>query len=418
MMPAKTLKNLSFLSKTAFGPKNFRLHRNIHSSSQNAATPLPIGVVGPPPNPPLPTSSRNGDRIERRRKQAELLRQGKEILSTSQDQTGKRNALKKRFWKDAVVKESPGSQSCRTSSMHNLLKTYHTDGYHILLDSRPVRTPNKTILSVPLSKPHLAHAIALEWDLLTSAQQALKSHNIPLTSLTSRADEIQRQDSSHRQQGGAEEVSQTLRNDILQTVMRYLDTDTLLCWVPPSPSHPPSPHTTPSLHDIQRHTAQPILTHLTNHIWPGTKLPPILSETSILPQTQAPPTTKSIIRGWIAGLQAYDLAALERGVLATKSLLIAVRLLVEWSEVFAHLRPTKPTITTTTSSSSSSSSRTRDDGADMDTRFGIEEAAEACSIEVRWQTGRWGEVEDSHDVDREDLRRQLGSVVLMVCGRG
>ena len=52
------------------------------------------------------------------------------------------------------------------------------------------------------------------------------------------------------------------------------------------------------------------------------------------------------------------------------------------------------------------------------TRFGVEEAAEACSLEVRWQTGMWGEVEDSHDVANEDVRRQLGSVILVVSGTG
>ena len=51
-------------------------------------------------------------------------------------------------------------------------------------------------------------------------------------------------------------------------------------------------------------------------------------------------------------------------------------------------------------------------------RFGIEEAAEACSSEVSWQTGRWGEVEDTHDVEKEDLRRQFGSVILVVSGTG
>jgi ATP synthase F1 complex assembly factor 2 len=49
-------------------------------------------------------------------------------------------------------------------------------------------------------------------------------------------------------------------------------------------------------------------------------------------------------------------------------------------------------------------------------RFGIEEAAEASSLEVRWQTGQWGEVEDTHDVEKEDLRRQLGSAILLVSG--
>jgi ATP synthase F1 complex assembly factor 2 len=67
--------------------------------------------------------------------------------------------------------------------------------------------------------------------------------------------------------------------------------------------------------------------------------------------------------------------------------------LVEWSTELAHLR---------------------DD--ETEARFGVEEAARAASLEVDWQTGMWGEVEDTHDVDKEDVRRQLGSVVLLVSG--
>ena len=51
-------------------------------------------------------------------------------------------------------------------------------------------------------------------------------------------------------------------------------------------------------------------------------------------------------------------------------------------------------------------------------RFGAEEAARATSLEVDWQTGRWGEVEDTHDVEKEDVRRQFGAVVLLVSGTG
>jgi ATP synthase F1 complex assembly factor 2 len=73
---------------------------------------------------------------------------------------------------------------------------------------------------------------------------------------------------------------------------------------------------------------------------------------------------------------------------------VAVRLLVEWSQEFANLRGYQ----------------------EQDGRFGIEAATEACTTEVRWQTDMWGEVEDTHDVDREDVRRQLGSVILLVNG--
>jgi chaperone required for assembly of F1-ATPase len=279
-----------------------------------------------------------------------------------------------------------------------------TEGYQIFLDSRPVRTPHKTILTIPPSKPHLAHAIALEWDLLTSAQQALKNHNIPLTSLTSRADDILHQET---QQHAARTTRS--RDDILKTVLRYLDTDTLLCWAPEKSPHddlqpaddmPHGEAAAPrkSLRAIQKRIAQPILSYLTTRVWPGAELHPILDSTSIVPKKQ-PEMTKNIIRGWVAGLPAYELAALERGALASKSLLVATRLLVEWSEEFRDVQNSG-----------------RGGSGDGEKKFGIEEAAEACSTEVKWQTGLWGEVEDTHDVEKEDLRRQLGSVVLLVSG--
>ena len=94
-------------------------------------------------------------------------------------------------------------------------------------------------------------------------------------------------------------------------------------------------------------------------------------------------------------MPAYELAGLERGVLASKSLLVASRLLIEWSQEFKHLR--------------------QEAG---EKKFGIEDAAAVSSLEVEWQTGMWGEVEDTHDVDHHDIRRQLGQVVTLVAGDG
>lgn len=100
-------------------------------------------------------------------------------------------------------------------------------------------------------------------------------------------------------------------------------------------------------------------------------------------------TTRAVVKGWMYGLGPWELAGLERAVLAGKSLVVGARLVVEWSEMFRGIGEGK---------------------------WGIEEAVGACSLEVRWQTGRWGEVEDNHDVEKEDLRRQMGSVVLVVSG--
>ena len=95
------------------------------------------------------------------------------------------------------------------------------------------------------------------------------------------------------------------------------------------------------------------------------------------------------------GLGAWEIAGLERAVLAGKSFVTAARIVAEWSEGSvgtSHIVPVG--------------------------KFGIEEASKATSLEVDWQAEQWGEVEDTHDVNQEDLRRQLGSVVLLVSGTG
>jgi chaperone required for assembly of F1-ATPase len=359
------------LRRLAFRPNSAAIRCQclyLHTSSSKPATPLPFTTApAPPPPAPEPVLSTPEERVARKRKQAELLKLGRELKA---NRKAPATSLRKRFWKDVTVKETP-------------------EGHQIYLDSRPVRKASKDILTIPLNKHHLATAIALEWDQLVSAYQATKYHYIPLTSLINRALDIQDAD---------ERGDKKLRDDVVSMLMRYLTTDTLLCWAPEKDIHTP-----PSLKDGQEkwqgeslrtrqmRTAEPIIRHLIGNIWPGVEIVPVLAEDSIMPIPQSE-LTQQVIRGWITGLPAYELAGLERGVLATKSLLVAARLLVEWSQEFTDLRK---------------------EGHD---RFGIEEAAEACSVEVRWQTGMWGEVEDTHDVEKEDLRRQLGGVVLLVGG--
>lgn len=140
------------------------------------------------------------------------------------------------------------------------------------------------------------------------------------------------------------------------------------------------------------------------------ELNPTLDDGSILPRSQ-PAATRAVIKGWMAGLPAWELVGLERAVLAGKSLCVAARLVCEWSEHFRHEGFTP-------ASAEGGLGELSKGGISEGERFGIEQAAEACSLEVRWQTGMWGEVEDTHDVEKEDLRRQFGSVVLLVSGTG
>ncbi|KAK4630938.1 hypothetical protein CLAFUR4_03135 [Fulvia fulva] len=341
----------------------------LHTTAAKGATPVAHPTVpGPPPSAPQAAVSHPQNRVARKQQQAESLRHGQNIKPDPAKPT---SALQKRFWKNVSVKETD-------------------EGLQVLLDTRPVRTASRQVLTLPKSKRALATAIALEWDHLVSAQQALKQHYIPMTSITSRAVDIEAAD----QQGNA-----TIRENLVKMVMRYLATDTLLCWAPEKSRHDPMENMSTrqnapekNLRQRQKDVAEPILAFLTTHIFPGINIVEVLSEDSIIPKSQ-PEMTTEVVRGWVSGLAPYDLAALERAVLATKSLLIAVRLLVEWSQEWRHLQK----------------------GPGMDTaRFGIEQAEVAATLETVHQTEQWGEVEDTHDVNKEDLRRQLGSAILLV----
>lgn len=128
----------------------------------------------------------------------------------------------------------------------------------------------------------------------------------------------------------------------------------------------------------------------------------MLDEGSIMPKRQKP-GVREVIQGWVMGLDAWELVALERACLAGKSLLGGVRLVMEWSEG---------------SAGAVSRELAAAQGLGDKRLFGVEEAARVASLEVDWQTRKWGEVEDTHDVEKEDLRRQLGSAILLVSGTG
>jgi ATP synthase F1 complex assembly factor 2 len=252
----------------------------------------------------------------------------------------------------------------------------HIGQYQVMLDKRPLRTPNKAILQIPRSKRHLAAAIALEWEVLTSASQALRPHMIPLTSIASRAVTVEEEDRDSRN---------SIRAEIVENLLGYLDTDAVVCLAPETDHASSGPK---SLREIQEASAVDIISFLTSTVWPGIHIE-LTSNDSIVPKKQSV-ATRDVIRGWMTGLNAYDLVGLERAVLATKSLLIASRLVASWSGRFKHVQ------------------------TDEMPEFGIDEAAEAANHELQWQMQRWGEVEGAHDVADEDMKRQLGSVILLV----
>ncbi|PFH57547.1 hypothetical protein XA68_14883 [Ophiocordyceps unilateralis] len=325
--------------------------RFLHLSAVRPARVFPNVSAGPPPKPPTPIVSEQRTRASQR--------------PDVSAKDGKYAAPKKRFWQTVSVRPVGGA-------------------LEIYLDERQLRHPrSKSIIRLPVSKPSLAVALALEWDQLTSVLQATKDHLVPLTSLICRALDIEADDRSDSSGMGK------TRSDISTAVLKYLDTDTLLCWAPPAGEHDVRNKAGESLRDVQKRFAGETVSFLTTYVWPGVTIEPVLDGQSFTPRQQAA-GVREIVQGWVQGLSPWELAGLERAVLAGKSLVIAARLVAQWSE-----ESVVPAV---------------------EHVLGVEEAAKAVSIEVDWQTDQWGEVEDTHDVNHQDLRRQLGSVVLLVSG--
>lgn len=86
-------------------PTPIPLSRRIHTSNSRTANPLPVTATGPPPPAPVPAASQYGERVDRRRRQAELLKRGQDMRA-SHMKPG--TATKKRFWKDVSVQTDDG----------------------------------------------------------------------------------------------------------------------------------------------------------------------------------------------------------------------------------------------------------------------------------------------------------------------
>lgn len=246
------------------------------------------------------------------------------------------------------------------------------DGLAIHLDKRALKTPLKAPLLVPKSKRLLAAAIALEWSHLRSSADATKSHRIPLTQMTSRAIDMARAEA-----GG----DFSTRQATVKNLIRYLDTDTVLCWAPTTPEHMQDPGR-PQLRDLQIGAARPIMEYLSTRVWPGLEIRAVDGDQGLTGPGQ-PKETREALIAWLNGLDVWALVGFERIVHATKSFVIGARMVAEW----------------------------RGTG---DQTWGVEKAAKAASIEVSYQTSQWGEVEDTHDVEKEDVERQVGAGWLMI----
>ena len=138
-------------------------------------------------------------------------------------------------------------------------------------------------------------------------------------------------------------------------LLRYFDTDAL-CF------HEPEPEV---LARLQRERWEPLID------WVRQTYDVEIHTTEGLSVAQ-PPASRAKMAELLPPMSVLDLAAFERSVMTSKSFLLSLAL------VNAHID--------------------------------AEQAALAAEVEVASQASAWGAVDDSHDVDHAELRRQLASV--------
>lgn len=263
------------------------------------------------------------------------------LETNAPSETNRLEKTAERFWEKVTVTPASDGQ----------------DGYYIQLDGKSIKTPKGLPLLIPARKKTLAHLIAHEWRILPNLK--IKPHSLQLTSLAARAVDLIEDMKANEQ---------LVKDDIVDALLPYLDTDTLLVFAPLKDCEG-------TLRPAQEEVYRPIIKAAEDFWAPnGLTLSWLDTEICIAGNKQTP-ETKQVVADWIRGLDTWQLVALERATMTAKSLISGMNIATR--------------------------------------RMPLEDVAVAATLETIHQTQVWGEVEDTHEVDYHDLRRSLGSAYLL-----
>lgn len=115
-LASKALPRLFVASRPRCAASQPIAARALHYSAADPANVAPFCATGPPPEPPQPAAEHPYAKVERRRKQAELLKSAKELRDASSGKSSGKSPLRKRFWQDVHIKEVDGTQTDRYPS--------------------------------------------------------------------------------------------------------------------------------------------------------------------------------------------------------------------------------------------------------------------------------------------------------------
>ena len=249
-----------------------------------------------------------------------------------------------------ILPKQPAQTKMAEKKMHRFWKEAVVrqghDHHAVLLDHRPLKTPSATVIKLPLHLKRLADLMALEWNSLDTA--TIRHHSLPLTSLASRAiDYLDKNSASN------------VRNECIDQLVRYFDTDSILFFAPEAQGDG-------RLLAQQKQEWLPMVSWAQRFFALGPNETIKTLQGDVLSTLQQEAHVKAKGREWLEGLDQWSLAAAERAIMNTKSFILGVRLVAEQLGQVP-----------------------------MKDHIGVEGVANLASLEVRWQTGNWGEVEDS-----------------------
>ncbi|CCD23069.1 ATP synthase complex assembly protein ATP12 NDAI_0B00350 [Naumovozyma dairenensis CBS 421] len=258
----------------------------------------------------------------------------------------------------------------------------------IKLDSKPIKTPSGFDLSVDKNRPLLAYLLRQEWATLPTVSMKNTDH-LPLTSLVFRCIDLETAVAK-----GDKDLITKINADrslINEQLLRYLDTDTLLVFSPRNEFEG-------ALRSKQDELYLPIIAKIERFLNGfkssakscDIKLRTLDGETDGIRGNKQNQDTKNAAINYMKSLSMWDLAIFERVVLITKSFICGILLLQNKS----------PLITAPSS--------LRDD-----LQISTEDIAHLATLEIFHQTERWGEVEDTHDVNKRDIRRNINAAAIV-----
>ncbi|KAI5959563.1 ATP12 [Candida pseudojiufengensis] len=282
----------------------------------------------------------------------------------------------------------------------NVFYNEATNRYEVQLDGKTLRTPLGLPLTLPNTKKQLAYLISHEWTNLPSV--SVKSSALPLTELAARAIDLE---SAHKiNETENEKVKELIAIDDLKLgLLNYLDTDTCLIFAGVKDCDG-------LLRQKQDELYIPLIKEYDEFFTKYGKFKGLLKndesiklnfldcEKDGLRGNKQSLKTKEVVMNWLNEISIFELIALEKTVLTTKSFLCGISILrsnvtdpKRMKDVFQINKDTQ----------------------DKFWYKSVEEIIELGNLETIIQTSRWGEVEDTHDVEQREWLRSLAGAALV-----